>query len=101
MVALADHRDLSGEVAIYHLLIDAQQQRRGYGRAALRRIVELAGTLERCDRLRLTVHPENEAALALYTAEGFTLQGVAADGELCLSIDTPRGCTRGGSDERP
>lgn len=88
VVALADRRDLSAEVAIFHLLIDAEQQRRGYGRAALRCIIELARGLERCDRLRLTVHHENEAAIALYTAEGFTVDGVDADDELRLSIAT-------------
>lgn len=88
VVALADERHLCAEVALFHLLIDADQQRRGYGRAALRCVIELARGLTRCDRLRLTVHPENEAAIALYRAEGFTVDGVDGDDEVRLSIAT-------------
>ena len=76
------------ELALFHLLIDASQQRRGYGRAALRQVVGLASQLENCGRLRLTVHPENEAAIGLYASEGFTQDGIDADGELCMSVAT-------------
>jgi len=88
VAALADERRLNGGLALMHLLIDADQQRRGYGRAAVRRAVEIARLLDDCDRLRLTVHPENHAAIALYTGEGFIVDGLDADGELCLTRAT-------------
>jgi len=88
VVGFVDDRQLHNEVALFHLLIDASQQRRGYGRSALRCAVELATRLDDCDRLRLTVHPENEAAISLYASEGFTLDGVDADGELRMFIVT-------------
>lgn len=31
VVALVDERQLNGEIALFHLLLDADQQRRGYG----------------------------------------------------------------------
>jgi len=89
VVALVDEQQRTGGLALFHLVIDADQQRRGYGRAALRRAVELANGLEHCDRLRLTVHPENAAAIALYRSEGFVPDGVEPDGELRLVVATP------------
>lgn len=95
VVGLMDDRQLHGEIALFHLLIDERQQRRGYGRSALRRAVELANRLENCDRLRLTVHPENEAAIGLYASEGFALDGVDADGELRMFIATSESVSGG------
>jgi diamine N-acetyltransferase len=89
VVALVDERQVSGGLALFHLLIDADEQGRGYGRAAVRRVVRFARDLEGCDRLRLTVHPENHVAIALYQSEGFVIDGVDADGELRLSTATP------------
>jgi diamine N-acetyltransferase len=86
VLGLLDDRQLHGEIALFHLLIDANRQRRGYGRSALRRVVELANQLDNCARLRLTVHPDNEAAISLYASEGFTRDGVDADGELRMFI---------------
>ncbi len=88
VLGLVDDLESRGELALFHLLIDVSKQRRGYGRAALRRVVELGSQLENCGRLRLTVHPENAAAIALYASEGFTQDGIDADGELCMSVTT-------------
>lgn len=91
VVALANERQLNREMALFHLLVDADQPRRGYGRAAVRCAVELARKLEDCDRLRLTVHPENHPAINLYKSEGFIVEGLDPDGELRLAISTPKG----------
>jgi len=85
VLALADERQRDGQVALFHLLIDASRQRGGYGRAALRLVLELAGSLTGCQRLRLTVHPDNHVAIRLYLSEGFSQDGVTGDGELRLS----------------
>lgn len=88
VVALVDERERHRQIALFHLLIDAGQQRRGYGRAAMRAAIGLARQLEQCNRLRLTVHPENHVAVALYQSEGFAFDEVDGDGELCLSTAT-------------
>lgn len=82
VVGVADRRQHHKTLTIYHLLIDESQQRRGYGRAALQRIIELSHESTGCDLLRLTVNPENAAAIALYQSMGFELTGTDDDGEL-------------------
>lgn len=96
VVALVDQREQSGEMALFHLLIDAEWQRRGFGRAAVRSAVELARQLDCCDRLRLSVHPDNHVAVTLYRSEGFVVDGVDADGELRLSTATSTSGTQQG-----
>lgn len=86
VLALADERERNGQVALFHLLIDASRQRGGYGRAALRLVIQLVSSLNGCQGLRLTVHPDNHAAISLYLSEGFTQDGVSDDGELRFSV---------------
>ena len=85
VLTLADERQRNGQIALSHLLIHADRQRSGHGRAALRLVIDLARQLDGCERLRLTVHPDNHAAIDLYRSEGFTDDGVDNDGELRLS----------------
>ena len=86
VVALVDDRARHREYAVYHLLIDRDLQRSGYGRAALRQLIRRAGSSTGCDRIRLTVHPENHGAIRLYQSEGFGIDGVDDDGELRMSL---------------
>lgn len=85
VVAVADHREHHGALMIFHLLIDARHQRRGYGRAALRLIIELGLQADNCHTVRLTVNPHNAAAIALYGSEGFEVTGTDDDGELQMA----------------
>lgn len=89
VVGVADHRRDHRALTIYHLLIDENQQRRGYGRAALQRIIELSRQTEECDLLRLTVHPQNATAIALYQSAGFAVTGTDDDGELEMARTVP------------
>lgn len=67
---------------LFHFFIDRRHQRRGYDRAALRRIFELVQREHPdCDRLQLVVHPENLPAQKLYTASGFRPTGEVRFGE--------------------
>ena len=50
------------------LYVDPQRYRQGIGRALLRHAVDTAG-----GRMKVTVLDGNEAALALYLSEGFTI----------------------------
>lgn len=86
VVALADRRSDDGSLCIFHLLIDEHQQKQGYGRAALRRVIELGQRDPDCQSINLTVHPENKAAIALYQLAHFTTTGTNDDGELQMSL---------------
>lgn len=86
VVALVDGLDGNREYTVYHLLIDRDHQRSGYGRAALRQLIRRADSSDDCDRVRLTVHPENDAAIGLYQSEGFGIDGIDDDGELRMSL---------------
>jgi len=59
---------------IWRLMIDKRYQGRGYGKEALLRAVEFAGTAPagRADFCVISYAPENEAAKRLYASLGFT-----------------------------
>lgn len=90
VVAVVDEIDRHGQLAFFHLLIDREYQRRGFGRAAVRSLVSRAEATVGCTRLRLTVVPGNAAAIALYESEGFVHDGVGDDGELRMFRPTER-----------
>jgi ribosomal-protein-alanine N-acetyltransferase len=63
------------ELHLLNLTVDPACQRRGHGRALLRRLVQVG--LQRGDRcLWLEVRASNHAALALYQTEGFVQAGL-------------------------
>jgi len=65
-----------------HFFIDQGHQGRGYGKEALRLLVELVRAEHpACRALQLTVHPENLAAQRLYANAGFRATGTERDGE--------------------
>jgi len=67
---------------LYHFFIDQAQQRKGYGKAALRAFIALVGTDHpTCQQISLAVHPENRHAQQLYTSVGFQPTGMQMDGE--------------------
>ena len=76
-----------GNYWIYRLMIDARFQRRGYGRAALNRIIQILSELPGCSCVMLGVKPENEGARRLYEHAGFRMTGDAIDGELVMRYD--------------
>ena len=75
------------EYWIYRFMIDRRFQRRGYGRQALRLLIERIRA-EAPDRraLYISCEPENAAALALYTSFGFVPDGRVVDGETVLRL---------------
>jgi len=77
-----------GEYWLIALLIDAQYQRRGYGKAAINALVERLKTTYLCQRIWVGHRPANSAAAGLYAALGFVLTHVATDGEIirCLTL---------------
>ncbi|WP_035430199.1 GNAT family N-acetyltransferase [Bacillus sp. UNC322MFChir4.1] len=57
-------------------IIDEKHQGKGYGRAALREMVNwIINQYQQCKEIRLTVHKENDAARRLYKRFGFVEAG--------------------------
>lgn len=66
----------SDDYWIFHFFIDQHYQGRGYGTAALERIIEfIQSEHPHCRMLQLVMHPENHQAQRLYTKAGFRPTG--------------------------
>ena len=76
------------EYNIWHMMIDKNRQGLGYGTAALQRCLEYIAKkpFGDSDRVVLTCHRENGAALALYRKFGFAETGNADDEEIELAM---------------
>ena len=75
------------EYDIWHMMIDASKQRKGYGSAALKKVLEYIRTKPFGDsnRVTLTCNKENQMALSLYHKAGFIETGVEDGDEIELS----------------
>lgn len=81
-VALAYEPGSADDYWIFHFFIDQQFQGRGYGKAALGRLVDrVMSEHPQCQALQLVVHPENRWAQRLYTGAGFRRTGTERWGE--------------------
>ncbi len=72
---------------IYRLMIDQRFQKRGYGRAGLRAVIERMSAIPGCDAIYLGVVQENQAAAAFYRQEGFRETGQIIDDEIVMRLD--------------
>ena len=88
----ADEGENPGEMWIWRLMIEAEQQGNGYARAALEQIIRL-GQASGHDALFVSYVPENSGAARLYASLGFTETGRVEDGEIVVRKDLrdPRG----------
>lgn len=69
-------------------LIDKRFQGKGLGKAAFAAIIEhVRKTFSQCNRVGLTVHPDNAPARKLYEAFGFRDSGELYEGELVHYLD--------------
>lgn len=81
-VELAYEPESPDEYWIYHFFIDQRYQGKGFGRLALRALIEQTKIqFPNCRGIKLTVHPENLPAQNLYMRAGFTATGQEAYGE--------------------
>ena len=71
---------------VWRLMIDADQQRRGYGRAAMQQLIDWVRSKPECCELRISFGPDNEPARALYTNLGFIDNGEIFEGEVLLRL---------------
>ena len=86
-VALAYEPDSVACYWIYHFFIDHAQQGKGYGKAGLQALVAMVRARHpRCQEIKLTVHPENHRAHALYRTVGFQATGDMHEGEPVFSL---------------
>jgi diamine N-acetyltransferase len=77
-------------VFIFRLMIDHHHQHRGYGRAAVTALVELARLTYPATDLYLSLVPENVVARRLYESLGFSDTGeVDEDGEIVYRLPAP------------
>lgn len=76
------------EYDIWHMMIDESNQRRGYGSAALDRVLDYIRTkpFGSSKRVALTCNRDNIQALNLYKSRGFTETGAADEDEIELSL---------------
>ena len=74
------------EYYIWRLMIDANHQRRGYGRAALDLVVQFVRTLPAARVLDVSAVPGDGSPVAFYQEYGFELTGEAMEGELVLRL---------------
>ena len=76
------------EYDIWHMMIDRSAQGRGYGSAALDRVIEYIRTKPFGDsgRVALTCNRDNPVALKLYEAKGFRATGIEDDDEMELAM---------------
>lgn len=76
------------EYDIWHMMIDESNQRRGYGRVALNRVLDYIKTkpFGSSNRVALTCNRDNIQALNLYKSRGFTETGAVNEDEIELSL---------------
>lgn len=70
------------EALVYRFMIDRAHQGKGYGKAALRALLDEIGNLTHVREVSICYEPGNEAARHLYRAAGFVEQGIDEDGEM-------------------
>ena len=76
------------EYDIWHMMIDESNQKRGYGKIALDRVLDYikAKPFGSSNRVTLTCNRDNVQALNLYKSRGFTETGAADEDEIELSL---------------
>lgn len=70
------------EYWIYRLMVDKQHQQKGYGSAAMNKVLEILRQDTEHNKLYISVEPENEVAIKLYEKMGFVADGRVLDGEV-------------------
>ena len=77
------------EYDIWHMMIDASAQGRGYGGAALDRVLDYIGTkpFGESNRVALTCNKSNPIAKKLYENKGFVFSGTEYDDEIELVLE--------------
>ena len=80
------------EYDIWHMMIDESMQGRGYGSAALDRVIDYIKTkpFGDSDRVALTCNKDNPVARKLYEKKGFSASGVEDEDEIELVLEVKK-----------
>lgn len=78
----------SGKWKIFRLMIDASQQGKGYGRAAMQHLIAEIRQQPDADAILIAYQNENHTARQLYTSLGFVEQAEIA-GVITAQLQTP------------
>ena len=78
------------EARIYRFMIDRAHQGRGYGKAALREVLDEIIGLGHVSHVSICYEPGNAAARQLYRTAGFVEEGLDEDGEMIADLALPR-----------
>lgn len=70
-----------GVFELYHMIIDAGEQGKGFGRLATIHVLQKMASFEGCEKLVVACHPDNRAATNLYLSLGFQENGKNYDGD--------------------
>jgi diamine N-acetyltransferase len=72
------------------LMIDAQHQGKGYGKAVTLAVIERMKQIEDCQEIYLSFVPENTGAEKLYSSVGFERTGkISEHGEVVMKFSLP------------
>ena len=72
----------------FHFFIDSHYQGQGYGKQALQTLLQfIKARFVECQTIYITVHPENERAIRLYTAAGFQATSEECWGEAVYRLN--------------
>lgn len=74
-----DYPDTQGLIA--RLMVDENQQGKGYGKFGMEKVLEIFRTDEKIQNAIITYAPENDGARKLYASFGFVENGDMLDGE--------------------
>lgn len=74
------------EATIYRFMIDRAYQGNGFGKTALRALLDEIGQLAHVKRISICYEPDNEGARHLYRSAGFVEQGLDEDGEMIANL---------------
>jgi diamine N-acetyltransferase len=70
-----------GKHWILRVMVDRRYQGKGYGRAAMRLLLDRLRAIPGCDEVAISYEPENELARQLYATCGFRETGEVIEGE--------------------
>ena len=74
-------------LVIWRIMFPAEHQNKGYGTAAIKKIVDLAKETGKYDFLIIDYAPENKIAEHVYTKLGFKPTGEISNDEIVLRMD--------------
>lgn len=87
MVGFILHGTGEGRYWLVRLMIDKQHQKKGYGREALRLLIERLKEEREYESLYLSYTPDNTAAAAMYEKFGFVTTGEIVEDEIVVKLD--------------